>query len=72
MVFLIQRQQEMNIKNQENIYIKGFFQRVKLERKHLLTIQMANIKHSDLRNVYVSVCKFPPILIYRLVTGNPC
>lgn len=49
-----------------------FSQRVKPECKHLLTIQMANIYHSGLRNVHVSLCKFPPMLIYRWVTGNPC
>lgn len=50
----------------------AFFQRVKPECKHLVTIQMANINHSGLRNVYVSLCKLPPILIYRWVTENPC
>jgi len=62
----------MKTKNQESTYMKVFFQRVKPECKHLITIEKANIKHSDLRNVYVSFCKFPPILIHRLVTGNPC
>lgn len=47
-----------------------FFQRVKPECKHLLTIQIANIKHSDLRYVYMSVHKFSLIPIHRLVTGN--
>lgn len=54
------------------LHYNFFFQKVKPEHKHLLTIQIANIKHSELGNIYVSVHKFPSILMYRLVTGNPC